>query len=274
MNIAILGATGNVGRPLVEILAREGHAVRAATRSAEKPLPAGVARVSTSSLNELVRDADKLFLLAPPVGGTSVEDDAIDAAKRAGVKHVVKLSSIGASGDNPKGLGVHHLEKEKLLRASGMAWTMLRPGFFMSNALTYVQQVRESGKVRNYYGDGVMVPIAPSDIAAVAAVALTTPGHEEKIYELTGEVAITAPEQIEIVSRVLGIHATVIDVQPDEAVADARARGATENVAAALRDLYVNVRANRVSQHDDTARRLLGRPLVTFEAWLRSVTSA
>lgn len=270
MNIAILGATGNVGRPLVKQLAKEGHAVRAATRSADKPLPAGVVRVSPANLDELVRGADKLFLLLPPLAGLDFEDEAIAAAKRAGVAHVVKLSSIGASGDKPQGLGIHHLAKEQVLRASGMAWTMLRPGFFMSNALAWLAQIRETGSARNPYGDGVMYPIAPDDIAAAAALALTRDGHADKIYELTGEVGLTAPQEIEAMARVLGKKVTIVDVPPDQGAADARARGASETVAAMLRDLYVNVRANRVSQHDDTARRLLGRPLTTFEAWFAS----
>lgn len=270
MHIAIFGATGNVGRPLVEILAKQGHAVRAVTRSADKPLPAGVSRVSASNLDEVVRGADKVFLLTPPVAGLDFEDRAIDAAKRAGVKHVVKLSTIGASGDKPQGLGVHHLEKEEKLRASGMAWTMLRPGFFMSNALAWLAQLRDTGSVRNPYGEGLMYPIAPDDIAAVAALALGGEGHEGKIHELTGEVGLTAPEEIRIMARVLGKPVTIVDVPPDEAVADARGRGASEEVATMLRDLYVNVRANRVAKHDDTARRLLGRPLMTFEAWFRA----
>lgn len=270
MNIAIFGATGNVGRPLVEILSKQGHAVRAVTRSADKPLPAGVSRVSASNVGEVVRGVDKVFLLTPPVAGLDFEDEVIAAAKRANVKHVVKLSSIGAGGEKPQGLGIHHLEKEEKLRASGVAWTMLRPGFFMSNAFLWLAQIRETGSARNPYGDGLMYPIAPDDIAAVAALALTTDGHEGKIHELTGEVGLTAPQEIEIMGRVLGKPVNVIDVQPDVAVSDARARGASETVAAMLRDLYVNVRANRVTRHDDTARRLLGRPLMTFETWFRA----
>ncbi|HEY1957049.1 MAG TPA: NmrA family NAD(P)-binding protein [Polyangiaceae bacterium] len=267
MNIAVLGATGNVGKPLVELLAKQGHAVRASTRSADKPLPSGVTRVSASNLDELLRGAQKLFLLAPPVGGLDVEERAIDAAKRAGIAHVVKLSSIGAAGEKPQGLGIHHREMEKKLEATGMAWTMLRPGFFMSNALPRLVQLRETGAVRNAYGDGVMYPIAPADIAAVAALALTEGGHESKRYVLTGEVGLTVPQEVAIMARAIGKEPKVIDLSPDEGAADARKRGAPEDVVAMLRDLYVNVRENRVAEHDDTARRLLGRPLMTFETW-------
>jgi uncharacterized protein YbjT (DUF2867 family) len=222
-------------------------------------------------MDELVKGAEKLFLLVPPVAGIDLEDEALAAAKRAGVKHVVKLSTIGAAGDTPRGLGKLHREKEKDLEASGLSWTMLRPGFFMSNALAWVPQIRETGKARNPYGEGVMYPIAPDDIAAVAAIVLTTSGHEGKAYPLTGETGFTAPQEIEILSRALGMHARVIDVPPDEAVADARARGATEEVADGLRDLYVNMRANRISFKDDTARKMLGgRPLLEFEPWIRS----
>ena len=270
MNIAILGATGNIGRPLMEQLAAAGHAVRAATRSADKPLPAGVTRVSAANFGEVMRGAEKVFMLVSPAAGPNAETEAIAAAKAAGVKHVVKLSSIGASGERPRGLGVHHLAKENELRASGLAWTMLRPGFFMSNALAWLPQILEKGEARNPYGEGLMYPIAPEDIAAVAALALTTSGHEGKLHELTGEVAITGPEEIATMARVLGKTARVVDVPPEVAAEDARARGASESIAAQLKELYVNVRANRVATHTSTARELLGRPLMTFEAWCRA----
>jgi uncharacterized protein YbjT (DUF2867 family) len=139
----------------------------------------------------------------------------------------------------------------------------------MSNALAWVPQIRETGKVRNPYGEGVMYPIAPDDIAAVSALALTTPGHEGKAYSLTGEVAITAPQQIEILGRALGVPVEVVDLLPDDAVKDARARGLSEEIAEGLRDLYLNMRANRASFKDGTAHELLGRPLVEFEPWVR-----
>jgi uncharacterized protein YbjT (DUF2867 family) len=273
MNIAVLGATGNVGKPLVELLAKQGHAVRASTRSADKPLPSGVTRVSASNLDELVQGAQKLFLLAPPIGGLDVEERAIEAAKRAGVAHVVKLSSIGAAAEKPQGLGIHHREMEKKLEATDMAWTMLRPGFFMSNALPRLAQLRETGAVRNPYGDGVMYPIAPADIAAVAALVLGESGHEGKRYVLTGEVGLTVPEEVALMARAIGKEPKLVDLSPDEGADDARKRGATEEVAAMLRDLFVNVRENRVAQKDDTARRLLGRPLMTFEAWFSTVSA-
>jgi uncharacterized protein YbjT (DUF2867 family) len=216
---------------------------------------------------------EKLFLLVSPQAGLEAEALAIDAAKAAGVKHVVKLSTIGAGGDGsgglPKGLGVHHLAMERKLEESGLKWTMLRPGFFMSNVLQWVQQIREKGEARNLHGDGLMFPIAPDDIAAVAALALTSEGHDGQTYALTGETAMTSPQQIEIMARVLGKKASVIDVPIDVGASEAKGRGAAEPVVAMLKDLWTNVRANRVATYSVTARVLLRRPLMTFEDWFR-----
>jgi uncharacterized protein YbjT (DUF2867 family) len=115
-----------------------------------------------------------------------------------------------------------------------------------------------------------MYPIAPEDVAAVAAHTLTTPGHEGKIYELSGEEGLTSTQEIEIMGRVLGLPVKVVDVSPEQGFAEARARGAPEQVAGMLRDLYVNVRANRMAHRTQTARQLLGRAPMTFEAWFRN----
>jgi uncharacterized protein YbjT (DUF2867 family) len=269
MTITVLGATGNVGQPLVEQLAKGGHAVRAVTRSADKPLPKGVERASPSNLDEALKGATKLFLLTPPGSGYELEDAALAAAKAAGVKHVVRLSSIGASGDKPLGLGAMHLKRDEALKASGLEWTLVRPGFFMSNVLAWLPQIRESGAVRNNYGDGPMYPIAPDDIAGVAVVALTGQGHAGKAYDLTGDVAISAVQQIATMGSVLGRPIGVVDLLPDAAEQEAIARGIPAPMAAGLKALWVSVRAGKGAMHTDTARTLLGRPLMTFAEWCR-----
>lgn len=270
--IGVIGATGNVGKPLVQQLLKAGEKVRIATRDAAKA-PAGVEKVvgelNEQNVAELVKGADRLFLLTPPGAPPPTEDLILKAAKAAGVKHVVKLSSIGASQEKPIGLGAYHRGREKILEATGMGWTMLRPGFFMSNVLGWLPQLRATGAVKNNYGEGVMYPIAPEDIAAVGVLALTQSGHDGKHYTLTGDKPITAPQQAEILSKLWGKPIKVIDNPPDQAAEDARKAGTPEPIIAALKDLWTNTRANKVTMSSPVAREVLGRPLMTFEEWAK-----
>jgi uncharacterized protein YbjT (DUF2867 family) len=258
---------------LVQQLLKAGEQVRIATRDGAKA-PAGAEKVvgelNEKTISEVVKGADRLFLLVPPGAPPPTEDLILKAAKSAGVKHVVKLSSIGAAGEKPMGLGGHHREREKILEASGMAWTMIRPGFFMTNVMNWLPQIRAGGTVKNNYGDGVMYPIAPEDIAAVAVLSFTQPGHQGKYYELTGEHAITAPQQLEIMGRHWGKPITVIDNPPDQAAEDARKAGTPEPIVAAMKELWINTRANRVKLQSPKAREVLGRPLMTFEEWAKA----
>jgi len=104
----------------MELLATQGHTVRAATRSADKPLPKGVERVSSANLGEVMQGAEKLFLLVSPAMGPKAELDAIAAAKAAGVKHVVKLSSAGAGESRGAGQAPPRDGNRRSRRA---AWT-------------------------------------------------------------------------------------------------------------------------------------------------------
>jgi uncharacterized protein YbjT (DUF2867 family) len=269
--ITVFGATGNIGRPLVEQLAKAGQKLRVSTRDASKSFPAGVEKIvgefDDKTIGQMVKGAEKLFLLVPPSAAPATEEQILKAAKAAGVKYVVKLSTIGASGEKPQALGVHHRQMEQALEASGMAWTMLRPGFFMSNVLAWLPQVRATGAVRNMYGEGLMYPIAPEDIAAVGAVALTSTSYQGKYLELTGEHPITVSKQVETMSRIWNKPVKIVDVSPEEGAAEAMKNGTPERVASALKELWTATRANKASFHTTVAREIVGRPLMTFEQW-------
>jgi len=141
-----------------------------------------------------------LFDLTSTGGGNFIR-----AAERAGVRHVVRFSILGAEPDSPSGLIRRHGQTEQLLRDSGMAFTMLRPSYFMQNLLWYIKDIRSRGV---FYSS---LPatckhshVDARDSAAVAIAALTEPGHEGKAYRITGPQALSYPEVAEILSDAIG----------------------------------------------------------------------
>src|SRR5262249_48642778 len=149
--IVVIGATGNVGSEVVRQLAEKGEKVRALVRSPEKAEKLKRPNVelfkgdlhSAESLRAALQGADHLFLLATGFDGMEKgEPKAIDEAKKAGVKHVVYLSVIGADMEPGGSIGRAHRASEKLLEASGLTWTFIRPSGFMSNQLNNAGSIK------------------------------------------------------------------------------------------------------------------------------------
>src|SRR5260370_19438183 len=134
----------------------------------------------------------------------------VDAAKRAGVRHVGKLSAIGADAAPLYTFGKWHAANEQHIRESGLAFTFLRPNSFMQNFITYFQP--HDGTIYLPWGNGKASFVDTRDIAAVAAEALTSDGHEGKTYTLTGPAALGIAEVASILSEGAGREINYIDV--------------------------------------------------------------
>ena len=194
--LLLTGATGKVGRPLAEMLGARGVPFRALVRSLDRAAPlrdAGAELVEgdlarPDTLARAFDGVDRLFLLtAPAEEMVALQHNAIEAARAAGVRHVVKLSAVGAGPGDPVPVRVArwHAEIEGALRASGMAWTMIRPHGFMQNTFAFAPSVAAEG--RFYAPDTGRYPVVDArDVAAVAAAALTGGAHEGAEYEVTG----------------------------------------------------------------------------------------
>lgn len=160
----------------------------------------------------------KLFLLTGNVeNATELQHHAIVAARQAGVAHVVKLSAFGASPHSNSLIGRWHHQIEKELQESGLAWTMLRPHHFMQNLLAQAENIINDGVVYSATGDGKIPFIDTRDIAAVAVVTLTQPGHAGKKYVITGSEAISYRQATEIIGTVIGKRLRYLDESFDEA---------------------------------------------------------
>src|SRR5256714_14236880 len=210
--ILITGASGNVGSEVLKQVIATGAKPRAMYRSqqagASAPKEVDVAIADFAKPEELqraFRGVERLFLLCAPVPELpQLEGNAVDAAKSAGVKHIVKLSAIGA-GEGAHTFARGHQASEGKLRESGIAYTLLRPNGFMQNFLLYAGTIQSQGA---FYGSGSEAPVSHiyiGDIAAVAAKALTSSsGHENKIYELTGPEALSYSDVAKKIGTAIG----------------------------------------------------------------------
>jgi len=280
--ILVTGSTGNVGGELVKQLAAKGHQVRALVRDAKEatgklPTTVDVAVGDFDDVDALaaaMRGVDKVYALVPFTPALQQHDaNLLAAARRAGVKHVVKHSVFGAEYEAVS-LGRWHRAGEKALEASGLAWTHVRPGGFSSNALQWVGSIKAAGSVYYPTGDGKLAPIDPRDIAAAAAAALTGSGHEGKAYALTGPVALSTGEQIAIIGKALGKQLTYVDV-PDSAARESMiGMGMPAQVVDALLEFTAMVRAGQAAVVTRSVEELTGTAARPFETWVRDNIAA
>jgi uncharacterized protein YbjT (DUF2867 family) len=272
--LLVTGATGHVGRELVRELDAKGAAVRILVRDPARA--AGLPERAERVIGDLDRPAtlapafagvQQLFLLVPGIGVEHTER-AIAAAKAAGVRRIVYLSSYAAMGDPVPAMGRWHHQREQLIRDSGIPATFLRPCGFMTNAFDWLPTLREGGYVLDPVGPGRAAPIDPADIAAVAAVTLTEGGHAGQEYLLTGGETYTVAEQVEVLAKAIGRDIEVRPVDtPAEALRFRYPNGAPQALADALIEGLSLMRADTVGLRSDTVRRLLGREPRTFADW-------
>lgn len=271
--IVVTGPTGNIGSRLLPRLAERGAAVRAVAHSPERRAAIeelGIEAVEADfdrpdSMVRAMEGCDQLFLLSPTHPDIPRrETAAIDAARRAGVSSIVKLSSMGAAAESPCDLLRRHGEAEAHLMASGLEYTILRAACFMPVHLLPVQTVTATGTWYGMTGDGAHAYIDLDDIAAAAAAVLTTGGHAGAVYELTGPRAITMPEAAGELSEVLGTPVTYVDLPADDFRTALVGAGLPEWLVDGIVALYRIVRDGHLATVSRTVEELTGRPPGTY----------
>jgi uncharacterized protein YbjT (DUF2867 family) len=221
-----------------------------------------------------------LFLLTAPAMAAPVHDLAmLDAAVAAGVERVVRLSAIatGKRTDDGTVIGAWHQQADEAVRASGLAWTILRPTTFASNTLSWADAIRAGEPVVNMTSDGTQGVVDPRDVAAVAAEILTaieTAGasataadHAGRTYTLTGPELVSVPDQVAQLSAVLGRPIEVVDQPLDEARAGMLAAGTDPTVVDAIIAGTGWVRAGRNAVVTTDVADILGHPPTRFVTW-------
>lgn len=221
--ILVTGATGKTGSEVVRQLRARGAAVRALVRDrarGEALLPAGVALAegdlaSPETLDAALLGVERLFLLSPSEpGAVELQVSTIEAAQRAGVRRVVKLSALRAHEASPVGLLRDHRAIEQRLEVSGLPFTIVRPHTFMQNLLAFAATIGGGGKLYGSAGEGRVGFVDVRDIAAVAAAVLTEDGHEGRTYDVTGPQALSYSEVAERLSAAIGCPVTYVDLPP------------------------------------------------------------
>jgi uncharacterized protein YbjT (DUF2867 family) len=270
----VTGATGNVGSELVRALAG-GAQVRALSRK-DKPatLPSSVEVVSgdlnhPGTLTGALAGVDGVFLLS----GYDDMPGILAEASRAGVTRVVLLSGGGArSTDTANAISAYQLASEAAVQDSGLAWTILRPAAFMSNTLRWAAQIRAGGTVREPFADVRVAVIDPADIAAVAAAALTTGGHPDRTYTLSGPEPLLPADRLRILARVLQRDLR-LEPQSDEDAHEQMSQEMPAGYVDAFFSFYVDGTLDE-SGVEPAVQQILGRPPRSFARWAHAHAGA
>ncbi|ACQ80929.1 NmrA family protein [Beutenbergia cavernae DSM 12333] len=265
MTILVTGATGTVGRLVVDALLDRGATdVRALTIDPVRAaLPAGVDVAIGSVLRpETLRgafDGVRSFYLAPHPPTTAA---VMAVAVSAGVERVVDLA--GAEGTGWETI-------EPPVEESGLGWTHLEPGEFMENATIWAEQIRERREVRDAFPSAANAPIAMADVADAAAACLLDETHAGRRYTLTGPETLTSVEKVRVLGDAIGAPVTFVEVPRADAIAQLEAS------MGEYAEWYVDGYAALV-EHPQAAvpalSEVLGRPATTFAQWARANAAA
>jgi uncharacterized protein YbjT (DUF2867 family) len=263
--ILVTGATGNVGRPLVNQLAEAGAHVRAVTRQqAAADFPPGVEVVGSAL--EGVRGATAVFLNSRALGDEL--QTVVELARKEGVTRLVALSAINADDDfsrQPSRFrGDRNKEVEQYAVDSGLEWVSLRPTVFVTNFFgMWAPQIKAGDVVSGPYAEASTAPIVDRDISAVAAHALLTDELLGQKVPLTGPQALTNTELVEVIGAVLDRELRYQEVPPEFV----RQRFIGLGFPAEFADAYMGLLSATVSKpalvtHD--VEKILGRPAESF----------
>ncbi|RIX29943.1 SDR family oxidoreductase [Amnibacterium setariae] len=272
--IVVIGATGNIGRPLVDLLAQDEEDVVAVSRNEVdySRLPnvrwVGADMNVADSVRPLAAGARAVFVLLP--GGLTSEGEDPDRLIRAvtdtGPERVVLVSSQ-IVGTRPAARSHARLAQYELaLRTAGPGFTILRPNGFMSNALGWVSSIRAQRTVYAPFGDVALPSVDPTDVAAVAAAVLTQDGHRGRTYVLTGPAPITPREQARTIADALGEEVEFREVARDDAYGAMTRFMSGEMAAGSLDVLGAPVPEERLVS--SAVASVLQRPPRTFQHWV------
>jgi uncharacterized protein YbjT (DUF2867 family) len=275
--ILITGGTGNSGTAVVEQLRAKGVPFRMMVRDPKKVSSAGwpeggvvagdMSRPET--LGAALKGIEVLFLLSPPAANqVEVETNVVNAAKAAGVRHIVKFSAMTAAPNAEQRFPCAHGKVEEAICKSGLAWTFLRPTFFMQNMLGFGDMVRQ-GVIYQPARKSKAAFVDTRDIAAVAVAALTEPGHEGKAYEITGPQLLSYDDVAAIFSRVIGTPVKYQDIPPAAAKQAMLGMGIPDWNCDGINELMDQMRADQYAMTTDAVRAVGHKAPTTLEQFIR-----
>jgi uncharacterized protein YbjT (DUF2867 family) len=209
---------------LIELLSRRDVPVRAMVRSpsageqfAELPVEVIVADFDDpASVSAALAGVERAYLVTPSSERAQDQQERfVELAAEAGVQHLVKLSQLAADEASPVRFLRYHAAVERHVRELGVGFTFLRPNLYFQGLLAVAGPIREQGVLPAPIGDARVSAVDVRDIAAVAAAALTEPGHIGATYTITGPAAITHAEIAEAIEAAADRAVTFADVPPE-----------------------------------------------------------
>ncbi|MBD1379454.1 SDR family oxidoreductase [Metabacillus arenae] len=265
MTILVTGATGTVGRHVVDQLVRKGEKVRAVSRTPERAhFPEGVEVIagdlmSPETLIPALKDVTALYLItsSDQTGATlQTNPRIVELAEKTGVQRV---SLLTVYGDGPV---------EQALKSSRLEWTFVQPVGFMANAIDdWQESIREEGVVREFGGETRGAIIHEADIAAVFVETLLEKGHHGNCYTLTGPEALSTIDQVEMISMAIGKDITFEELTEEQARRKWREMGHDEESI----DFFVQMSKNPPEIGYTvlpTVEKITGRPAKMFTEWV------
>jgi uncharacterized protein YbjT (DUF2867 family) len=264
--ILVLGATGKTGRRLLPFLTARGATVRAASRQP------GEDRTrfdwnQPDTYDPALIGADAIYLVPPDLieEATPIVAPFLDRAVRAGVRRVVLLSSMGVEFPN-EGPGSGRDRLEQLVKASGMEWTILRPGGFNQNFSEgfLLPGILHAGAIATATGDGAVAFVDADDIAAVAAAALTEDGHQQATYVVTGPEALTFADAAAIIGSAAGRPIAHRQISSADLTQILIRAGLPANYAAIVVGNQEAIRDGLGARVTDVVARVTGRAAIPF----------
>jgi len=280
MTIVVTGASGQLGHLIVEALLRDGVSpsdIVAGGRNIARldDLAAKGVRVvhldydDPQSLTDAISGADTLMLVSASEPGKRVAQHraAIDAAVAAGVKRIVYTSAPRATTSHLI-LAPEHKGTEELIEASGIPFTILRNGWYTENYVQAAKQSAETGTLVSSIGDGRVASASRKDYADAAAAVLTTPGHEGKVYELSGDVAWSQDDLAAAISKATGKPVTYRGVDTAEHAGILKSAGLDDGTIGFVTALDANIRDGVLAETSGELATLIGHPTTPLEQGL------
>jgi uncharacterized protein YbjT (DUF2867 family) len=229
------------------------------------------------TIEEAFKDVDRLFLLTPFQSNmVELSSNLVNMAKKkkkktGAVKHIVKLSVMGADAEPGITGGRLHRQAENIIEESGISYTFLRPNFFMQNFINFFSQtIKEQDAFYVPAGDGKVSFVDVRDIAGVAVQALLNESkHGRKAYNITGPNAISYAQAAEILSNEIGRKIKYVDISEDQAREGMKAIGMDEWFINSMMELFSITRAGYVSDVSPAIEEVTGKKPITFSEFAK-----
>jgi len=277
--ILVTGASSAIGKETVRLLTEVGIPVRCMSRNLDSPqavAPSGSAAwvkgdfASPESLRAALRSVDTCLLLcAPGERQVELETNFIEEARHAGVKHLVKVSALGAAHDALFAAGRSHAEIEDRVERAGIAFTHVRPHFFMQNFLRFAEMIRSDAKFVAAMGDARISLVDAQDVGAVCAALLRDGVHRERQIAVTGPQALSFGEIATLMSELLGRRINYVNA-PEKSIRENMTRlGRPAWVVDNVLGLQATYRTGHWEHTTPSVETMVGRKANTFSVFFQ-----